>query len=89
MKRRAAFALMLSGLAAAGAARAQGFQSRLIRMIVGPTAGGAVDIIALGVSLQLQAGLGRPVIVENFDCDPGEAAKGNTCCRRHSPRLSA
>ncbi len=34
-------------------------------MIVGYTAGGAVDIIARAVSQQLQAGLGQPVVVEN------------------------
>jgi len=65
MKRREALAVMLSGLAAAAGARAQGYPSKPIRVIVGYTAGGAVDIIARSVAQQLQAGLGQPVVVEN------------------------
>jgi tripartite-type tricarboxylate transporter receptor subunit TctC len=56
---------MLSGLAAAAGARAQAYPSKPIRVIVGYTPGGAVDIIARAVSQQLQAGLGQPVVVEN------------------------
>ncbi|MBI2771444.1 MAG: tripartite tricarboxylate transporter substrate binding protein [Burkholderiales bacterium] len=60
---------VLAGLAAAPlalAARAQAaFPSRPLRVIVGYTAGGAVDLIARAVAQQLQAGLGQPVVVEN------------------------
>ncbi len=65
MKRRVAIAVMLSGVAAAAGVRAQSYPSRPIRVIVGYTAGGAVDIIARAVSQQLQASLGQPIIVEN------------------------
>jgi tripartite-type tricarboxylate transporter receptor subunit TctC len=65
MKRRQAIAVMLAGLAAAAGARAQSYPSKPIRVIVGYTAGGAVDIIARAVSQQLQASLGQPVVIEN------------------------
>ncbi len=52
MKQREAIALMLSGLTAAAVARAQSFPSKPIRVIVGYTAGGAVDIIARARSQQ-------------------------------------
>ena len=65
MKRRQALAVLLAGLAAPAGAWAQGYPSKPIRVIVGYTAGGAVDIIARAVSQQLQASLGQPVVVEN------------------------
>jgi tripartite-type tricarboxylate transporter receptor subunit TctC len=65
MKRRTAIAVMLSGMAAAAGVRAQSYPSKPIRVIVGYTAGGAVDIIARAVSQQLQTSLGQPIIVEN------------------------
>ena len=65
MKRREALAVLLAGLAAPGGAWAQGYPSKPIRVIVGYTAGGAVDIIARAVSQQLQASLGQPIVVEN------------------------
>ena len=52
-------------LAAGSAVRAQGFSSKPIHIIVGYSAGGAVDIIARVIGQHLQAGLGQPVIVEN------------------------
>ena len=52
-------------LAAGGAVRAQGFPSRPVTLIVGYSAGGAVDIIARTVGQRLQASLGQPVVVEN------------------------
>ncbi len=51
-------------------ARAQAFPSKPIRIFVGYTAGGAVDVIARTVGAQLSASLGQPVIVEN---KPGAA----------------
>jgi len=56
---------VLLALAGLGAAQAQIFPSRPIRVIVGYSPGGAVDIIARTVAQQLQASLGQPVIVEN------------------------
>jgi tripartite-type tricarboxylate transporter receptor subunit TctC len=65
MKRREAIAVMLSGLAAAAGVRAQGYPAKPIHVIVGYTAGGAVDIIARAVAQQLQTSLGQPVVVDN------------------------
>ena len=52
-------------LAAGGGARAQAFPAKPVRIIVGYSAGGAVDIIARSIGQHLQAGLGQPVIVDN------------------------
>lgn len=54
-------------LATGGASRAQpaAFPSKPLHLIVGYSAGGAVDIIARVVGQHLQAALGQPVIVEN------------------------
>jgi tripartite-type tricarboxylate transporter receptor subunit TctC len=52
-------------LALAPGVRAQGFPSRPVRLIVGYSAGGAVDIIARAIGQHLQTGLGQPVIVDN------------------------
>lgn len=68
MKRRSFLAALAANLAVAGAAgpaRAQSFPAKPIRVIVGYTAGGAVDLIARAVAQQMQAGLGQPIIVEN------------------------
>ena len=51
--------------AAGSAARGQAFPSKPVRIIVGYSAGGAVDIIARSIGQHLQAGLGQPVIIEN------------------------
>ena len=58
---------LLSALALATGAgvRAQGFPTKPIHIIVGYSAGGAVDIIARAIGQHLQSGLGQPVIVEN------------------------
>ena len=52
-------------LPASTSPRAQTFPSKPIRIIVGYSAGGAVDIIARVIGQHLAAGLGQPVIVEN------------------------
>jgi tripartite-type tricarboxylate transporter receptor subunit TctC len=65
MKRRQSLALLLAGLGAAVGVRAQAFPSKPIRILVGYSAGGAVDIIARAIAQQLQANMGQPVIVEN------------------------
>lgn len=60
--------LVLAGLlacAASGPALAQTYPARTIKILVGYSPGGAVDIIARAIAEQLQAGLGQPVIVEN------------------------
>jgi tripartite-type tricarboxylate transporter receptor subunit TctC len=52
-------------LALAGAAGAQGFPSRTVRLVSGVTPGSASDTIARVVAEKLQASLGQSVIVEN------------------------
>ena len=59
-----AFAAALSG-AGASSALAQGYPAKPVRMFVGYTAGGAVDIVARVVGQQIAAGTGQSVIVEN------------------------
>jgi tripartite-type tricarboxylate transporter receptor subunit TctC len=57
---------LLAALAlAATAAHAQTYPTRPITIIVGYSAGGAVDIVARAVGQQLQASLGQPVVIEN------------------------
>ena len=46
-------------------ARAQTFPTKPLRLIVGYTAGGAVDTIARAIGQQMQAGLGQPVLIDN------------------------
>ena len=48
-----------------GAASAQAWPSKPIRIIVGYSPGGAVDVIARALGQQLQVALGQPVIIEN------------------------
>ena len=63
-RRQALAALAAGPLAAAGVA-AQTFPSKPVRIIVGYTAGGAVDLIARALAQQLQGTLGQPVVVDN------------------------
>lgn len=62
--------LVLCGLSIALNTTAQPFPSKPVRILVGYSAGGAVDVLARGVGQQLGASLGQPVIVEN---KPGAA----------------
>ena len=48
-----------------GAHAADAFPSKPIRVLVGYTAGGAVDAVARSVGQRMSAILGQPVIVEN------------------------
>jgi len=54
-----------AGLLPGAAALAQSSPGKPIKLIVGYSPGGAVDIIARAVGQQLQASLGQPVIVDN------------------------
>jgi len=47
------------------AARAQAYPSKPIRIVVGYSAGGAVDIVARTVGQALSTALGQPVIIDN------------------------
>jgi tripartite-type tricarboxylate transporter receptor subunit TctC len=53
------------GMLAAPFALAQSFPTKPIKIIVGYSPGGAVDIVARTVGQKLSASLGQPVIVEN------------------------
>lgn len=59
------------GCTAAPLSQAQGFPSAPIKIIVGYSAGGAVDVVARAIGQQLQAELKQPVIVDN---KPGAAS---------------
>ncbi|MFM9899783.1 MAG: tripartite tricarboxylate transporter substrate binding protein [Polaromonas sp.] len=66
LNRRVLLAALAAGpLALTGVAAQSAFPSKPVRLIVGYTAGGAVDLIARIVALQLQASMGQPVVVEN------------------------
>jgi tripartite-type tricarboxylate transporter receptor subunit TctC len=67
--RRIALVLVL-GLSTGLTAVAQTFPSKPIHILVGYSAGGAVDILARSVGQQLATEMGQPVIVEN---KPGAA----------------
>ena len=57
--------IAMASLAGTLAAKAQAWPTRPIRVIVGYSPGGAVDIIARAVAQPLSASLGQTVIVEN------------------------
>jgi tripartite-type tricarboxylate transporter receptor subunit TctC len=61
--RRSFASLALLGLATGP--RAQGFPSRPLRLLVGYSPGGAVDVIARAIGQPLGAALGQPVIIDN------------------------
>ncbi len=66
INRRQALAGVLAGpLGLAGVAAQTNFPSHPVRLIVGYTAGGAVDLIARSLGQQLQASLGQPVVIDN------------------------
>jgi tripartite-type tricarboxylate transporter receptor subunit TctC len=66
LRRRTLCQLPLAGLPLlAWPAAAQAWPSRPLKVIVGYSPGGAVDIIARAVSQQLQGALGQPLIVDN------------------------
>jgi len=71
MDRRIALASLagltsLAGLPFAGHASAQGvYPGKPIRLVVGYSAGGAVDIVARTLGQSLASSLGQPVVVEN------------------------
>ena len=66
---RAAFAVLLAGLAVP-AALAQPYPARAVKIVVPATPGGAIDLIARTLGDRLTGSLGQPVVVEN---KPGAA----------------
>jgi tripartite-type tricarboxylate transporter receptor subunit TctC len=80
-RRRALVAVL--ALAVSGAVHAQTFPgNKPVRIIVGYSPGGAVDIIARALGKHLQAGLGQPVIIEN---KPGAGTNIATTALIESP----
>src|SRR5215471_11108842 len=71
MPTRRAFALAAAASLWAGPARAQGWPSRPIHILVGYPAGGGVDLIARMLGEPIKATLGQTVVVENR---PGASA---------------
>jgi tripartite-type tricarboxylate transporter receptor subunit TctC len=65
--RRLGLAWVLAGLAAVLPLQAlsQAYPAKPVKVLVGFTAGGAVDLIARSVGQVMSAGLGQPVVVEN------------------------
>ncbi len=68
MATRRQFTALVAGAAiglATGAARAQTYPDRLIRILAGYPAGGGIDLVARLIGDPMKAALGQPVIVEN------------------------
>ena len=65
--RRLGLACVLAAVAAVLPlqASAQAYPAKPVKVLVGFTAGGAVDLIARSVGQVMSAGLGQPVVVEN------------------------
>ena len=63
--RFAVFVLGLVLLAAQSTVQAQAWPNRPIKLIVGYSPGGAVDVVARALGQQISAALGQPVIVDN------------------------
>lgn len=62
-------------MAFAGAACAQSYPSKPLRLIVGFAAGGLVDTLARTMQPKLQAGLGQPLLIENQAGGAGTVAE--------------
>ncbi len=77
MKRRSLWSLLLAcGWLAAGAAAAQDYPNRPVRMVVGFPPGGGTDVVARLLSPQLAERLGQPVVIENRPGATGTVAAG-------------
>jgi tripartite-type tricarboxylate transporter receptor subunit TctC len=70
---RSAF-ISIACLAAIGAAQAQGYPDKPIRLVVGFTAGGPTDLPARAVAEKMGASLGQRIVVENRPGAGGQLA---------------
>lgn len=57
--------VLITCMAGAGSAAAQGFPSKPVRIVVGASAGGGIDIVSRLVGQKLTERIGQPVIVDN------------------------
>jgi len=73
---RRQFLIAASALLVAPLARAQGYPSKPIRMLVGFPPGGGLDFTTRLIAPHLSEGLGRPIIVENRAGAAGVLAAG-------------
>ena len=106
MRRQILIAILISaalGLHDVGAAQAQSYPDRLIRLIVPQAAGGPTDLLARAIAQRLQTALGQNVVTENrggaggviaakqvagADADGHMLLLGNTSVLVHIPILS-
>jgi hypothetical protein len=90
-----AAAVLFAGLAPSGAAQAQDFPARALRMIVPYPAGGSVDLPGRAFAERMQAALGQPIAADNRAGATGviahqaiaRAAPDARALRRHGCRL--
>src|SRR2546426_7955657 len=73
---RRQFLIAASALLATSLARAQGYPSKPIRMLVGFPPGGGLDFTTRLIAPHLSEGLGQPIIVENRAGAAGGLAAG-------------
>ena len=74
--------MLIAALLSAGAALAQGYPAKPIRLIVPLVPGGNQDIMARAVAEEISKGLGQQVVVENR---PGQSAIIGTVAVAKSP----
>src|SRR5688572_28016703 len=80
---KASIALPIVLAFGAGAASAQTFPAKPLRIIIPVAAGGVLDVVARGVSGPMRDSLGQPVIVENR---PGASTiVGMNMCAKAAP----
>ena len=76
MRFRFTFALALAAALVAGAAPAQGWPDKPVRILVPAPAGSSLDVLARAIGDRLKDKFGQPVIVENKPAAGGTVATG-------------
>ena len=83
MRRTAVAILGLLGVLCAGAAQAQSYPGKPIRLIVSIAAGSVTDVIMRAAAAEMQSRLGQPVVVENIGGAAG--ILGGKACAQAAP----